>query len=184
MCSFFHIQLDIHQSTNQMFACCFIFLSNMCFIRDLSCWKMIGVGTLHRNLYLLQTSVSCKSILAVSSILGYVLSSFVNNVVDVLVTTKSYIQHLRLSHVSDAKLQTLSDCLPDVSTVHSNKDCALCPLQKRKDYLFLLSIICLVMLLILFIVMFGDQLPNVLMMVLCIFLQLLMMQLDQHGSIL
>ena len=51
---------------------------------------------------------------------------------DVPITTKSYLWHLRLGHVSDAKLQVLCDFLPDVSTVHSNKDCALCPIAKKK----------------------------------------------------
>ena len=49
---------------------------------------------------------------------------------DVPITTKSYLWHLRLGHVSDAKLQVLCDFLLDVSTVHSNKDCALCPIAK------------------------------------------------------
>lgn len=49
--------------------CCLVFLSNLCFIQDLSCWNTIGVGKLHNNLYLLQTSIDCKSISKVSSIL-------------------------------------------------------------------------------------------------------------------
>ena len=140
---------------------------------------------LHHNLYLLQTSKSFKSVSTVSSILGSIFSSFANNVVDVPVTTKSYLWHLRLGHVSDAKLQVLCDFLPDVSTVHSNKRlCSLSHCKTEKTYFFLLSIICLIMLLILFTVMFGDHLQNVLMTVLGISLLLLMVQLDQHGSIL
>ena len=50
-------------------SCCLVFLSNFCFIQDLSCWKKIGVGKLHNNLYLLQASTNCKSISRVSSIL-------------------------------------------------------------------------------------------------------------------
>ncbi|XP_075664576.1 uncharacterized protein LOC142634167 [Castanea sativa] len=100
--------------------------------RDLSCWRIIGVGKLHNNLYLLQSSASFKSVSVVSSILGSVFSSFVNSVSDVLVITKPYLWHLRLGHVSDTKLHVLHDCLPDVINVHSNKDCALCPIAKQK----------------------------------------------------
>ena len=102
----------------------------MCFIQDLSCWKTIGVGKLHNNLYLLQSSTSCKSDSAVSFILESVFSSFVNNVSDVPVITKPYLWHLRLGHASNAKLHALHDCIPDVNNVHSNKDCALCPIAK------------------------------------------------------
>ena len=88
------------------------------------------MGKLHHNLYLLQTLESCKSVSIVSSILRSIFSSFANNVIDIPITTKSYLWHLRLGYVSDAKLQVLCDFLPDVSTVHSNKDCALCPIEK------------------------------------------------------
>ena len=96
--------ISISQLTKSL-SCCFIFLSNMCFIQDLSCWKTIGVGKLHHNLYLLQPLKSCKSISTISSILGSVFNSFANNVVDVPVTTKSYLWHLRLGHVSNAKFR-------------------------------------------------------------------------------
>jgi len=102
----------------------------MCFIQDLSCWKTIGVGKLHNNLYLLQSSTSCKSDFVVSFILESVFSSFVNNVSDVPIITKPYLWHLRLGHASNAKLHALHDCIPDVNNVHSNKDCALCPIAK------------------------------------------------------
>ena len=88
------------------------------------------MGKLHHNLYLLQTSESCKSVSIVSSILRSIFSSFANNVKDVPITTNSYLWHLRLGHVSDAKLQVLCDFLLDVSTVHSNKNCALFPIAK------------------------------------------------------
>ena len=88
------------------------------------------MGKLHHNLYLLQPPESCTSVSDVSSVLGSVFHSFANNVVDIPVATKSYLWHLRLGHVSDAKLQVLCEILPDVSTIHSNKDCTLCPITK------------------------------------------------------
>jgi len=50
-------------------SCCLVFLSNFCSIQDLSYWKMIGVGKLHNNLYLLQASTNYKFVSGVSSIL-------------------------------------------------------------------------------------------------------------------
>ena len=64
--------ISVNQLTKCL-SCCFVFLYNMCFIQDLSCWKIIGVGKLHNNLYLLQSSTSCKSNSAVSSILESIL---------------------------------------------------------------------------------------------------------------
>ena len=43
-------------------SCCLVFLFHYCFIHDLTCWKMIGVGKLHHNLYLLQSSNICDSV--------------------------------------------------------------------------------------------------------------------------
>ena len=80
------------------------------------------MGKLHSNLYLLQSSTSCKSDSTISSILDSVFSSFVNNVLDVPVITKPYLWHLRLGHASDAKFHALHDCIPDVNNAHSNKD--------------------------------------------------------------
>ena len=93
---------------------------------------MIGLGKLHNNLYLLQTSSTCKSVSEASSILEYVLSSLVNSVSDIPVASKPFLWHLRLGHVSDNKLHILHHSLPDVTTIHSNKDCVICPIAKQK----------------------------------------------------
>ncbi|XP_075633641.1 uncharacterized protein LOC142606128 [Castanea sativa] len=82
---------------------------------DLSCWRTIGVGELHDNLYLLHSTSSYKSISEASSILEFVFKSFVNSVSDPSVT-KPYLWHLRLGHVSDNKLHVLHNCLPDFHT--------------------------------------------------------------------
>ena len=60
--------ISIRKLTKSL-SCCLVFLSNFCFIQDLSCWKMIGMGKLHNNLYLLQASPDCTSISRASSIL-------------------------------------------------------------------------------------------------------------------
>ena len=54
-------------------SCFLIFLFNYYFIQDLTCWKMIGSGKLHINLYLLQTSENCKSISEAATVLELVL---------------------------------------------------------------------------------------------------------------
>ena len=108
-------------------SCCLVFLYHYCFIQDLTCWKTIGVGKLHHNLYLLQSSTICDSVSEVSSTLQLVFKSFVNFV---SVVSKPYLWHLWLGHVSDDKLQALHHCLPDVPSLHSNKDCIVCPIAK------------------------------------------------------
>ena len=91
---------------------------------------------MHNNLYLLQVSPDCKSISGVSSILQSVFDSLVNSVSNVLVVSKPFLWHLRLGHVSDNKLNTLHNHLPDVIQFQSNKDCVLCPIAKQKKLPF------------------------------------------------
>ena len=122
--------ISVSQLTKSL-SCYFVFLSNLCFIQDISCWKTIGVGKLHNNLYLLSIT-SCKLDSTISSILDSNFGTFVNNVFDILVITKPYLWHFKLGHASDAKLHALHDCIPNVSNVHSNKDCTLCPIAKQK----------------------------------------------------
>ena len=117
-------------------SCCFVFLSKFCFIQDLSYWKTIGVGKLHNNLYLLQVSPDCKSISGVSSILQSVFDSLVNSVSNVPVVSKPYLWHLSHGHVSDNKLSTLHNSLPDVIQFRSNKNCVLYPIAKKKKLHF------------------------------------------------
>ena len=117
-------------------SCCFVFLSKFCFIQYLSCWKTIGVGKLFNNLYLLQVSPDCKSISGVSSILQSIFDSLVNFVSNVPVVSKPFLWHLRLGHVSDNKLNTLHNYIPDVIQFQSNKDCVLCPIAKQKKLPF------------------------------------------------
>ena len=44
--------ISVSQLTKSL-KCCLVFLSNFCFIEDLSCWNTIGVGKQHNNIYLL-----------------------------------------------------------------------------------------------------------------------------------
>ena len=69
-------------------SCCLVFLSNFCFIQDLSCLNTIGVGKLHNNLYLLQASMDCKTISKASSIIQSVFSSFVHSVSNIPAVSK------------------------------------------------------------------------------------------------
>ena len=45
--------ISISHLTKSLF-CCFVFISNLCFIQDLTHWSMIGLGKEHGGLYFLQ----------------------------------------------------------------------------------------------------------------------------------
>lgn len=47
--------------------CCFFFLSQHCFIQDLTQWRTIGLGSRHDNLYILQHPVYHKSFISIVS---------------------------------------------------------------------------------------------------------------------
>lgn len=131
--------LSVSQLT-QSSSCCLIFLANLCFIQDLICWRMIGVGEVHDGLYLLQQNPSdaCASPInsgssfqslfnsVFKSVLIKSQSPVINNVV-----VLSSLWHLRLGHPSDAKLSSLKNVLFDVVFTF-NKDCEICPLAKHK----------------------------------------------------
>ena len=110
-------------------SCCLVFLSTYCFIQDLTCWRVIGLGKLQNNLYLLQTSGNCKYASEAKSVLESVFKSFAHFVSNTSNVNKPYLWHLRLGHVSDDKLQY---CVSDISSVHSNKECVVCPIAKLK----------------------------------------------------
>lgn len=88
---------------------------------------------LHSDLQLLQTSSYCNSNLdASSSVLQYVFASLVNSVSNVLVVSQPFLWHFRLGHVYDNKLLGLQSIILDVHDFHSNKDCIVCPIVKKK----------------------------------------------------
>ena len=127
--------ISVNKLTKSL-SCCLVFLSNFCFIQDLSCWKTIKVGKLHNNLYLLQALPDCTSISRASSILQFVFSSLVHSISTVPVLSKPYLWHLRLGHVSDNKLSNLHNHLPNIIQFQSKKDCVLCPIVKQKKLPF------------------------------------------------
>ena len=84
---------------------CLVFLSQFCFIQDLSSWKMIGIGEVHNGLYLLQRSDCINSSSLANHLLkhksGHSFSS-VNSV-----NSMSRVWHFRLGHPSMNKLISL-----------------------------------------------------------------------------
>ncbi|KAL4650764.1 hypothetical protein ACB092_01G111800, partial [Castanea dentata] len=54
----FSFNLLFVSQLTQRLPLCLVFLSQYCFIQDLSCWKTIGVGEVHNGLYLLQKRTS------------------------------------------------------------------------------------------------------------------------------
>nr|XP_023873300.1 uncharacterized protein LOC111985884 [Quercus suber] len=97
--------------------------------KDLTYWRVIGLGKLHNNLYLLQTLENCKYASEAKSVLEPVFKSFAHSVSNTFNVNKPYLWHLRLRHVSDDKLPY---CVSDVSSSHSNKECVICPIAKLK----------------------------------------------------
>ena len=75
--------LSVSQLTRSL-PLCILFLSQFCFIQDLSCWRTIGVGKVHNGLYLLQksnsrTAPSLSDLASPNKNLKLDLSNFVSN---------------------------------------------------------------------------------------------------------
>ena len=120
--------LSISKLTHKM-PYCLVFLSQFCFIQDLSSWKTIGLGEVHHGIYLLQRS-DCVSPSSLSDHLTkHKLSScshFVN-----AVSSMPRIWHIRLGHPSLNKLVSLQDSL-SVSFDTCTNICNICPMAKQK----------------------------------------------------
>jgi len=138
----------------KMMHCCFIFLSNFCFIQHLTRWMTIGVGKEEGGLYyLLQDLVSVfpfhstsnnaviNSVVLLSNSVLFntvVPSVLSNNVVSFEFSDQSVansIWHYRLGHLSDIPLKMLSSVIPHF-THESNKSCSICPLAKQHKLSF------------------------------------------------
>ena len=109
---------------------CLVFLSQFCFIQDLSCWRMIGVGEVQHNLYLLQNSThrtppSLSDYLSTNKLPKSALSTSISN------KDMSILWHFRLGHPSFNKFSSLQDVLPSFSS-KCNDICTICPLAKQK----------------------------------------------------
>ena len=102
---------------------CLVFLSQFCFIQDLTCWRTIGVGEMHHSLYLLQRKLSSSSSKH-PSFSQYLSPNksipIVNSIVDM-----SKLWHSRLGHPSFNKLLPIKDALPSCDDI-----CTVCPLAK------------------------------------------------------
>jgi len=98
---------------------CLIFLADFCFIQHLWTWKMIGVGRECGGLF----HLIIKPVLPSSLISIPAQSLSVKSV-------SSDVWHYRLGHLSDSRIQILSQYDPSIS-VNSNKCCTICPLAKQ-----------------------------------------------------
>ena len=54
LCTCFSFNLISISHLAKSLFCCFVFISNLCFIQDLAHWSMIGLGKEHGGLYFLQ----------------------------------------------------------------------------------------------------------------------------------
>lgn len=120
--------LSINKLTQKL-PFCLVFLSQFCFIQDLSSWKTIGIGEVHNVLYLLQR-LDCISSSSLADHLlkhksGHSFSS-VNSV-----NSMSRVWHFRLGHPSMNKLLSLQDSL-SVFFDSCNDVCNIYPKEKQK----------------------------------------------------
>ena len=97
--------------------CCLIFLETFCFIQDLIHWSTIGLGREYNGLYLLEESKSISS--SISAVLS------VNKV-------QPHVWHLRLGHLSNAKLALMKFNKVSLHDFVNNFHCDICPIAKQK----------------------------------------------------
>ena len=143
--------------------CCLVFLSNFCFVQNLTSWRTIGVGEATDDLYLLQFSSIQHT--SPNSLAGFLASHKLSTVFNSFLavtsnSTLSSLWHTRLGYPSDSRLQSLSHIFHFLQNSF-NSTCGICPLAKKKMFcLFLSIIISAILLLIYSIWMFGDHIPH------------------------
>ena len=121
--------LSVSQLTQKL-PLCLLFLSQYCFIQDLSCWKMIGVGEVHNGLYLLQKSIS-KTTPSLSDHLSINKSFKLAFSSSASTKYMSILWHFRLGHPSLSRMSILQNVLPSFSAQCTDV-CTICPLAKQK----------------------------------------------------
>ena len=120
--------LSVSQLTQKL-PLCLVFLSQLCFIQDLSCWRTIGVDEVHNGLYLLQKSTfgtvsTLSTYLSTNKAFKSTFSTSASNK-DMLT-----IWHFRLRHPSFNKLLPLKNVSPSFSNKCIDV-CTICPLVDR-----------------------------------------------------
>jgi hypothetical protein len=149
MCSFSFNLISVSKLV-KYFNGCFIFLSQLCFIQQLSGWKTIGQGKEVDGLYHLilhnleGLNVSSVPVLGFNSakikpISIPVIKSVCNLNSVAAVKVYANIWHSRLGHLSDLRLHLLHHVIPEFSS-ESNKACSICPLAKQHRISFPTSI--------------------------------------------
>ena len=101
---------------------CLVFLSQFCFLQDLTCCSMIGMGKMHDGLYLLQDSSLSLATASFSDFLSKQNFKSFSAVCSSFLSTNVFsLWHSRLGHPSDVKVHSLS------STLHFLKNCCSKP---------------------------------------------------------
>ena len=118
-------------------SCCYIILSNFCFLQDLQHWKMIGFGKKQGGLYTLQCTSQVTLPDSVSKALSLLSSYFHGKSVNSCNLDSSdsvfRLWHYRLGHPSSQRLTLLNNIVPDIKSCNNTKpfDCHICPLAKQ-----------------------------------------------------
>ena len=123
------------------FNCCFIFLSQLCFIQQLSSWKTIGQGKeVDGSYHLILHNLEGLNVSSVP-VLGFnfaqikpvpipVFNSVCNLNSFAAVKVSANVSHSKLGHLSNSRLHLLHHLILEFSS-ESNKTCSLCPLAKQ-----------------------------------------------------
>ncbi|XP_050211723.1 uncharacterized protein LOC126661884 [Mercurialis annua] len=100
---------------------CLLFHDSLCYIQDIIKWRMIGLAKKRNGLYQLEIKkfLVCKKVFSVSN------------------ASKS-LWHLRLGHLSNARLKTLQEIDSSISC-SSSDECDTCHFSKQKRLSFPLS---------------------------------------------
>jgi len=129
---------------------CFLFFANYCFIQNLT-WMTIGVGREANGLFYLLDNPIMLSKVDSSSCKFPVPLQFSATVKFVSTDIWRY----RLGHLSPSRLQLLHSNNPHISCDLIPTPCTICPLAKQKRLLFPIVLLFLLLVLILYIVIYG-----------------------------
>jgi hypothetical protein len=113
-------------------SCCFVFLSNACFLQDLMSWTTIGLGEMKNGLYHLKhVEVSPDALMCTLS------KSFnIHSLHSVCATNTNHLfdlWHHRLGHISNSRLQLIRDpvVIQTTRSTINEVPCSICPLARQ-----------------------------------------------------
>jgi len=89
-------------------SCCFVFLSNACFLQDLTSWTTIGLGEMKNGLYHLK-HVEVSPTTLICTLSKYFDTYRLHSACATNTSHHSNLWHYRLGHISNSRLQLIRD---------------------------------------------------------------------------